>query len=267
MVSGGTLDLGAADRATKHALNTSAYGITVVALQIDYLLQKPAINLTDLALRECRIGKNYVALKKSTGRVPETSESTTIQVHVYGNFVDHSTSNGSINYSDPEVRNRIHPIFFMQKSEYGLVLLLNESGVTIHAKDGEKYCRSVNNLIDQMLRRQIWVTTKATIAHPYGTWGNSAEERRKGKLISGELKMQSEISRLDLMKTRSGSLVRAHSFQVFVKTSEGKSKLIWVKETDSVKQMQKIIMQQLGYPIRSQNLIHGGRVLQYTKYF
>lgn len=30
--------------------------------------------------------------------------------------------------------------------------------------------------------------------------------------------------------------------------------------------MQKLIMQQLEYPIRSQNLIHGGRVLQDSKY-
>ena len=30
--------------------------------------------------------------------------------------------------------------------------------------------------------------------------------------------------------------------------------------------MQDIIMQQLGYPIKTQNLIHGGRVLQETKY-
>lgn len=130
---------------------------------------------------------------------------------------------------------------------------------------------------------QIWVNTMATIPHLYGTRGQSAEEIMKGKLNGGELMTLNRLSGLDLsqtdpyltipgrtnhaqLTTRSGSLVSSHSFQVFVKTLAGKSKLFWVKEIDSVKKMQKLIMQQLGYPIRSQNLIYEGRVLQDKMY-
>ena len=86
------------------------------------------------------------------------------------------------------------------------------------------------------------------------------------KLCRDKLKEKRRSTGLDLPKTTSGILVRDPFFQVFIKNPEGKSKIIWVKDTDSIKQMQEIIMQQLGYPIRIQNLIHGGRVLQGTKY-
>ncbi|WP_369124375.1 ubiquitin-like protein [Actinobacillus pleuropneumoniae] len=87
------------------------------------------------------------------------------------------------------------------------------------------------------------------------------ETHSREKLFQSKQKMQSKSTGLDLQKTKFETLVRPYSFQDFVKTSEGKSKIILVKETDSVEQVQKIIMQQQGYPIRPQNLIHGGRVL------
>lgn len=83
-------------------------------------------------------------------------------------------------------------------------------------------------------------------------------------LTKGKQKTRNKTFATDPPNNRFGSLVRG--FQVFIKPPEGKSKLIWVKETDTVKQMQEVITQQLGYPIRSQNLIHGGRALQDTKY-
>jgi len=83
-------------------------------------------------------------------------------------------------------------------------------------------------------------------------------------LNKGMQKPQNNISALDLLNARVGP--PAKGYQVFIKLLEGKSKLIWVKGTDTVKQMQEIIMQQLGYPIKSQNLIHGGRALQDTKF-
>lgn len=83
-------------------------------------------------------------------------------------------------------------------------------------------------------------------------------------LIWGMQKPQNKISAFDPSNTRVGT--PTSGFQVFIKLPEGKSKFIWVKESDTVKQMQEMIMKQLGFPIRSQNLIYEGRTLQDTKY-
>lgn len=86
------------------------------------------------------------------------------------------------------------------------------------------------------------------------------------KLCQGEQKELNRTTGSDLPKATSGNLVREHRFQVFIKNLEGKTKILWVKGTDTVEKMQEIIMQQLGYPIRIQNLIHEGSLLQDTKY-
>lgn len=60
-------------------------------------------------------------------------------------------------------------------------------------------------------------------------------------LIRGKQKMWNKTFAIDPLNTRFGTPVRR--YQVFLKLPEGKSRIIWVKGTDNVKQMQEIIMQ------------------------
>lgn len=102
---------------------------------------------------------------------------------------------------------------------------------------------------------------------------NRSRETKQAKHLSdldphslkGDLrKSQNKNPASDPLSTRVGTLERR--FQVFVKLPEGKSKFIWVIESDTVKKMQERIMKQIGFPIRFQNLIYQGRALQDTKY-
>lgn len=56
--------------------------------------------------------------------------------------------------------------------------------------------------------------------------------------------------------------VEQNLFQKKIKTSDGKSSLVWLQASDKVSQMKQNIMQNLGYPSHQQNPICGGRSLQ-----